>query len=206
MKTLDEFKRAGGTIEGGRHGTHEEYEGQPRQYNEKLSTTFEQLGLEGSTGTSGLTGSHHTSHGTSGYGTAGGVGAAGVAGAAAGRHHRERRGSNSSSSSSESDVSVGGTRSRRSKRGVAGLAAGKMGTTSGGDYTSGASRPLGSSTGHTGSGLTGSNHTGTGSGLTGSNHSGTTGTGATSNKKPGLLDRLNPLKDSDGDGKKGINE
>lgn len=43
--------------------------------------------------------------------------------------------------------------------------------------------------------------TGYGSGTTGSNHSPNTPV-----KKPGLLDRLNPLKDSDGDGKKGVGE
>ncbi|KAL9593543.1 MAG: hypothetical protein Q9179_005832, partial [Wetmoreana sp. 5 TL-2023] len=42
----------------------------------------------------------------------------------------------------------------------------------------------------------GSNTTGTGSGY----GSSTTGTG----KKPGLMDKLNPMKDTDGDGKKGV--
>ncbi|KAF2149728.1 hypothetical protein K461DRAFT_230117 [Myriangium duriaei CBS 260.36] len=54
--------------------------------------------------------------------------------------------------------------------------------------------------GTTGTGVTGSSTTG--SGLTGSN---TTGSGLTdTTTKPSLLSRLNPLKDSDGDGKKGI--
>jgi len=43
MKTLDEFKTAGGVLTGGKHSSHEQYEGAPRQYNEKLSTTFEKL-------------------------------------------------------------------------------------------------------------------------------------------------------------------
>lgn len=43
MKTLDEFKKTGGALEGGKHTTHEQYEGAPRPYNEKLSTTFEKL-------------------------------------------------------------------------------------------------------------------------------------------------------------------
>lgn len=50
----------------------------------------------------------------------------------------------------------------------------------------------------------GSNTTGTGYGSStseyGSNTSGTTG------KKPGLMDKLNPMKDTDGDGKKGFME
>ncbi|MCJ1394908.1 hypothetical protein MMC18_007788 [Xylographa bjoerkii] len=48
--------------------------------------------------------------------------------------------------------------------------------------------------GGTGSGLTGSNRT------TGGNYDDTTTTG----KKPSLMDRLNPMKDTDGDGKKGV--
>jgi len=72
MKTLDEFKHAGGVISGSTSHTHEEYDGPPRPYNEKLSTTIEKVlpGHQGShigTG-SGLTGSNngvtgsHTGH------------------------------------------------------------------------------------------------------------------------------------------------
>lgn len=43
--------------------------------------------------------------------------------------------------------------------------------------------------------------TGYGSGASGSNYSSVSTT-----KKPGLLDRLNPLKDTDGDGKRGVGE
>ncbi|KIX97165.1 uncharacterized protein Z520_07279 [Fonsecaea multimorphosa CBS 102226] len=43
MKTLDEFKKVGGVLTGGSHSAHEEYEGAPRPYNDKLSTTFEKL-------------------------------------------------------------------------------------------------------------------------------------------------------------------
>lgn len=50
MKTLDEFKGAGGVLSGGKHHTHEEYEGAPRPYNEKLSTTIEKV----------LPGHHHS--------------------------------------------------------------------------------------------------------------------------------------------------
>lgn len=74
------------------------------------------------------------------------------------------------------------------------------------------SRNLGATTGEYGR-----NHSGTGN-YDGLGHHNTTdrgyGVGATGSsnspsttaKKPGLLDRLNPLKDSDGDGKKGIGE
>ncbi|KAL8997425.1 MAG: hypothetical protein Q9169_003288 [Polycauliona sp. 2 TL-2023] len=52
---------------------------------------------------------------------------------------------------------------------------------------------------------------GYGSGTTGSSHtpgygSNTTGTTGTTGKKPGLMDKLNPMKDTDGDGKKGVME
>ncbi|MCJ1249774.1 hypothetical protein MMC30_007000 [Trapelia coarctata] len=74
-----------------------------------------------------------------------------------------------------------------------------------------------STTGTTGTGLTGHHYdsaTGTtGTGLTGSHHTdrhtGTTGTyddTTTTGKKPSLLDRLNPMKDSDHDGKRGVGE
>lgn len=44
MKTLDEFTRTGGHILDGKpHHTHEEYEGAPRPYNEKLSTTLDKV-------------------------------------------------------------------------------------------------------------------------------------------------------------------
>lgn len=70
------------------------------------------------------------------------------------------------------------------------------------------SRNLGAtSSGQYGSGSTGSGY---GSGTAGSGYgSGTTGSGYghdTTGKKPGLIDRLNPLKDTDGDGKKGVLE
>ena len=68
------------------------------------------------------------------------------------------------------------------------------------------SRRVGGTTGTTGTGY-GSNTTGTtGSGygtdsaMRGTGSTGTTTTG----KKPGLMDRLNPMKDTDGDGKKGF--
>lgn len=55
MKTLDEFTKAGGIISGSKSHSHEEYEGTPRPYNEKLKTTIEKV-LPG----------HHGTHDTSG--------------------------------------------------------------------------------------------------------------------------------------------
>lgn len=78
------------------------------------------------------------------------------------------------------------------------------------------SRNLGASSGGYGSGNTGSGYGSGTTGTTGSGYgSGTTGSGyghdnsstsTTTGKKPGLLDRLNPMKDTDGDGKKGVLE
>jgi hypothetical protein len=83
MKTLDEFKAAGGALVGGHHSTHEEYEGAPRPYNDKLATTFDKLeekfhhgGHHSSSGTTtGTTGvgDHNRTHHTTDSGV-GGVG------------------------------------------------------------------------------------------------------------------------------------
>ena len=61
------------------------------------------------------------------------------------------------------------------------------------------SRRVGGNSGTTGTGY-GTDGAMRGTGTTGTGTSGTTGTG----KKPGLMDRLNPMKDTDGDGKKGF--
>ena len=71
MKSLDEFKKVGGALTGGSQTSHESYEGPPRPYNEKLSTTFEKLEEKfhhpthttsgtTTTGTTGMTKTHHT--------------------------------------------------------------------------------------------------------------------------------------------------
>lgn len=69
----------------------------------------------------------------------------------------------------------------------------------------------GSSTGHTGhhsSGLENKADPRIDSGTTGGYGSGPSGSGydTTGTKKPGLMDKLNPMKDSDGDGKRGIGQ
>ena len=91
------------------------------------------------------------------------------------------------------------------------LGSGSTGTTG-----SGLTGHHGTDTGTTGSGLTGhhgtgtdttdsglSGHRGAGTGTTGTGYDDTTGT---TGKKPGLMDRMNPMKDTDGDGKKGFME
>jgi len=191
MKTLDEFKQAGGALTGSKSHTHEEYEGAPRPYNEKLSTTLEKV-LPGHHGQqTGMTGSH------SGMGTGAGMAGAGAGAGMMGSHTgRTRRGSNSSSSSSSDDN--GGRISRRKKHGLG-------------------SR----STGATGGGLTGSNagrHTGTGSSNLGTtegrpdsgygrgNEYGSQGysSGAQQQGKPSMMDKLNPNVDANRDGKAGF--
>jgi hypothetical protein len=100
MKTLDEFKQAGGHIDGRGGTAHEEYEGAPRPYNSKLETTMEKLGF-----------SHGNKEGHSHAGATGGAAAAGATGVASadavkGHQHndsgisgvdRQRSGSTSSS-------------------------------------------------------------------------------------------------------------
>ena len=60
MKSLDEFKQAGGILSGSNSSAREEYDGQPRPYNDKLGTTFEKLGFHGSSDTSGTQGHRQT--------------------------------------------------------------------------------------------------------------------------------------------------
>ena len=55
MKTLDEFKKAGGILTGSRSSTHETYDGEPRPYNKDLETSMDKLGLNGHHGESGTT-------------------------------------------------------------------------------------------------------------------------------------------------------
>jgi len=161
------------------------------------------------------------------------VGAGGTAATRKSRHglgHKDRRGSSSSSSSSSDEESRGLGKSHKNR----GLGAATVGGATAGAATGGlASRPktTGTSTG-VGLGTTGIGAgTGFGSTTAGTDYS-QTKTGALSNdpmnrsharpdsgvdmhntssagttttaRKPSLIDRLNPLKDADGDGKKGF--
>jgi hypothetical protein len=148
MKTLDEFKQAGGALTGGKHTTHEEYEGAPRPYNDKLATTFEKLeerfpDHHGS----------HLKHGTTGItGTTGTTGITGSTGTGL----------------------VDSTKTHRpTDSGVAGM---------GNDNY----------------------NNGTSLGSRGAGPLGTVESEESRHKKPSLLDRLNPRRDADGDGKKGL--
>lgn len=199
VKSLSEFQKAGGKLTGGDHSTHEEYDGPPRQYNSKLATTFDKLGMGGhSTGqqpsaVGANTGSHGTHGSHAGVGAGAGVAAAGAGAAAA--HHHHRRGSASSSSSS--DESVGGTRRKKNRLGRTAVGAGTGTGFGSGPQTS---SKLGGS--HTASGV--GNGVGSNSQPLGTT-SASTSRGA-GEQKPGLIDRLDPRVDADRDGKAGLGD
>ncbi|KAG8625307.1 hypothetical protein KVT40_007058 [Elsinoe batatas] len=125
----------------------------------------------------GTTGSHgHSGTHAAGAGAAGaGVVGGLAAGKAAHDHHSGRRGSSSSSSSSDDE---------HHKTKKAGLAGG---------LAKGHSKHDSATAGTTGTGV----HNTAGTGVSGADHAATA-------KKPSLIDRLNPMKDADGDGQKGI--
>lgn len=195
MKTLEEFQQAGGALTGSKTHTHEEYEGAPRPYNEKLSTTLEKVlpghhsssGMTSGTGMgtgAGMTGADMGSR--SGMGSHSGMGAgAGMAGAGAGagmlgsREGRTRRGSSSSSSSSSDGE--GGRMSRRKKHGgrdaATGATASRLGTTQPRHETG-----RNDQYGNRGEGYQGE----------GQQH------------KPSMMDKLNPKVDANNDGKPGF--
>ncbi|KAK5197445.1 hypothetical protein LTR99_007815 [Exophiala xenobiotica] len=186
MKTLDEFKTSGGVLTGGKHGAHEEYDGPPRKYNEKLSTTFEKLGLEAKEAMSG----HHTSgtgHHTTGNTTTTTTGVGSNVGS--GSHHGR-------------DSGISGFDNGMERK-EAGLNRGIDSNTSGSSFDR--ERTTGSGLDRertTGSGL--DRERTTGSGLGGSGRHDLDDT--TTQKKPSLLQRLNPRTDADGDGKRGLGD
>jgi len=166
IKTLDEFKTSGGVLTGGKHGAHEEYDGPPRKYNEKLSTTFEKLGLEAKEAMSG----HHTSgtgHHTTGTTTTTTTGVGSNIGS--GTHHGR-------------DSGISGFDNGMERK-EAGLNRGFDQNTSGNSFD---------------------RERTTGSGLGSSGRHDVDDT--TTQKKPSLLQRLNPRTDADGDGKRGLGD
>jgi len=200
MKTLDEFKHGGGVLTGGTHGSREEYDGQPRKYNEKLSTTLEKLGFDGhqGSGTGTTTHSHHNQT-DSGVGGVGGNVNSRETGAG-GLNSRTTGTDNLGSSQTHHGTGAGGLGGQHnindSRSGTTGTGAGGLG----GQHDFNESR-----TGTTGTGVGGldSKH------QTNERHSGTTGTDSSTTgtgKKPSLLDRLNPRVDADGDGKAGLGD
>merc|ERR1712225_100001 len=160
MKTLDEFKNSGGVLSGGKHGAHEEYDGPPRKYNEKLSTTFEKLGLEAK---EAISGHHSGTTGTTGTGVGNNVGS--------GTHHRQ----------TDSGISGFDNNMERKEAGL------NRGTDQNPTGTTGLDRDR---TGNTGLGSSG-------------RHDADNTTGQ---KKPSVLQRLNPRTDADGDGKRGLGD
>ena len=207
IKSLSEFQKAGGKLSGGTQSTHEEYDGPPRQYNSKLATTFDKLGMGGSsTGQQSSTGGTETgTHAGAGAGARTGAGAglaAGGVGAAAAHHRR-----GSASSSSSSDESVGGTRRKKNRLGRAAAGTGLAGNT--GTGTSLDSGPQSSSKvggSHTASGIGNSVGNSVGSNSQPLGSTGTPTSRATGEQKPGLMDRLNPRVDADRDGKAGLGD
>lgn len=114
MKTLDEFKSAGGILDGRSGHSHEEYDGKPRPYNEKLATTFDKLGLghgHGEHGAAGQTAatSGHTGAGAGALGHDGqtGLGSSNGASTGIGGHNSNTVGNTQHSGLSGSDGAFG---------------------------------------------------------------------------------------------------
>lgn len=184
MKTLDEFKAAGGLLTGSKSHTHEEYDGAPRPYNEKLTTSIEKV-LPGhhhssTTGTTGTTGTGLTgTHGTHGSHTTGGLtgndydnnSRSGLTGGSSGLTGRDR------------DYDNNNTRSSYDNNNTRGGLAGTDVRTGGRDYDN--------------------RDSGVG-GLNTKTNTSTNTTTTSSTHKPSLMDKLNPKVDSNGDGKAGF--
>ncbi|RKL47503.1 hypothetical protein BFJ72_g1735 [Fusarium proliferatum] len=148
-------------------------------------------------------------------GTGVGAGAAAAAASAAHSHHQNREGAAAAPSTLEGNRGIGSNTGLQAGSGIPGTAGAGSGVESMG--TTGNMSNFGSSNrgiGNTNTAGLNKPHTGeydqvkTG-GLhndpLNSQHSrGDSGVGMQTGKKPSLLDRLNPMKDADGDGKKGL--
>ncbi|RSL63622.1 hypothetical protein CEP53_004375 [Fusarium sp. AF-6] len=175
-----------------------------------------------------------TTEGVLGGAAVGAAGAAATRKSRHGLGHKDRRGSSSSSSSSSDEESRGLGKSRKSRGlgaataggATAGAATGGLashpkttgtstgigGATTGMGAGTGFDRPVGSTTAGTGYNQTktgalsndpmNKTHARPDSGV--DMHSPSSGSTTTTARKPSLIDRLNPLKDADGDGKKGF--
>ncbi|KAL0260857.1 hypothetical protein SLS55_004549 [Diplodia seriata] len=176
----------------------------------------------------GTTG-RHGEHGSGAIGTAAAAGAAGTAAAQHHQHNKERepgvggthfdRDGRNTTGTSTTGRGVGGAVERGLERergtGMSPTTGSTGPTSTSGAATSGSRIPqhsTGAGRGAAGGGLTGSGvGSGVGSGIgSGRHHDDSsvpaerTTTGSSTASKPSLLDRLNPMKDTDGDGKKGI--
>lgn len=183
-KSLSEVKDI---PEGQRTGV-EEYEGVPRKYDEKLQVNQTEADrFRDRTGVDGPQ-SHHT----------GGTGLADNQEFVEDRHRVKPPGTTSGAGA--------GTSGQGYEQGRGGQGFSQGGSTTGQGYDQGRDFNQGSTghtttgthTGHQGAGLDQGSATSRTGGVDDTSSSGTTG------KKPSLLDRINPLKDTDGDGKKGI--
>lgn len=197
MKTLEEFKTAGGVLTGGKHGAHEEYDGPPRKYNEKLSTTFDKLGLEAK---EALSGNHTSTSNTTHTGMGTGVGGTGThTGTHTGNTGNTGMGMGNDISSrnhtgTNTGMGMGNDINTRNQTGTAG--------TTGTGIDSG----LTEKSRHRGDSGIG----GFGDDLqrkeVGSNKMGRDNINSTTNTKPTLRERLDPRIDADGDGKRGLGD
>ncbi|GJC88921.1 hypothetical protein ColLi_11759 [Colletotrichum liriopes] len=174
-KTLDEFTREKGSLDGPRHHKYDEFDGCPDKINKGFADSEH----------AGVAGAHSHGHGHS-HGTgSGAVGAAAAAGAST-THH----GHNTSSASHGSD-SLAAAQSANARHNV-GDTSTTTSTTKGirhGTHTTGVQNDAKYTTGSTAHGASSLNKTET--------HDAT-------GKKISLVDKLNPFKDADGDGHKGI--
>ncbi|KAK5035198.1 hypothetical protein LTS07_002634 [Exophiala sideris] len=180
MKTLDEFSKAGGVLSGGKHGAHEEYDGPPRKYNDKLSTTFDKLGLEAEEALHG--GRHSGTTGTTGTTTGGGL---------TGSHHQH-----------------GGVDNKLEGR-EAGLTGGNTGYgNERGSGLTGSNTGYGNERGSGLTGRDDYDNTRGTSGTTGGSFGKITdhtrGTGNTGTTGASTRDKLDPRTDADGDGRRGV--
>lgn len=189
--SMADFKKQGGVLTG-REERYDGFEGEPRSVGGTSSTGLGGVGTS-TTGTTGTHGHHHGHH----HGSTGTTGTSGL--------DSTRTGTTGTGLDSSRTGTTGtGLDSSRTGTTGSGLDSSRTGTTGSGLHSG--------RTGTTGTGLDSSRTGTTGSGLdsTRSGSSGlaqdeySSGTGATQKTKPSLLDKLNPMKDSDHDGKKGL--
>lgn len=185
--TMDEFKNKGGVLSG-REERYDEFEGVPKNIGGATGGTAGGFGAVRDTHGGNVAGSENHRHGD--YENAPnhrGIAAGGATGAAAsgltGSHQKTTAGPHDGNLANKADPRVDSDRDGRGIHGTTGTAgAAGLGSTSGAHATHG-------TTGHHGT-----------DGAIGHHDSNTSST----HKKPGLMDKLNPKKDTDGDGKAGI--
>ncbi len=179
MKTLESFTSGGGILKGGQTSSHETYEGAPRPYNRELMSNPTEADL--SPGQTGLgSGAHHTG----GTGSTGMRPDSGYSGANTDGYN-SGVGPHSSSMANKADPRVDSDLDGSRGFGNTAGTTGGMGNTTGGMGrdsmgTSGSGRQFGEVTDHT----------------RGNDFNTTTNTttSTSTEHKPSMIDRLNPLK------------